>query len=92
MKKGKDKNQSDKLHTKSMMQNLFSQMPQFVFDGNREVVIEGSKGVLEYSENIVRINTNISVVCFEGKHLNLRCISPSELIIDGFITKIEFVV
>lgn len=58
--------------------------------GNREAVLEGSRGVLEYSTEVVRVNTDGMIVSFFGRELDLRCISPSALIIGGFITGIEF--
>ena len=64
--------------------------PCMELSGNREVVLEGSRGVLEYSPETVRINTAGMIVSFYGRDLDLRCISPSALIIGGFITKIEF--
>ena len=33
-----------------------SVLPRMEFCGNREVTIDGSKGVLEYDENLIRIN------------------------------------
>lgn len=75
----------------SLSQALFAQLPEFSFLGNEEVVIEGSKGVLEYTEELVRVNTGVYIVCFYGRGLNLRCISSTELIIDGYISKVEFV-
>lgn len=66
--------------------------PCVEFSGNREVVIEGSKGVLEYSTDCVRVNTACMVITLNGRELNLRCISDSALIIDGFITSVEFTV
>lgn len=91
MKKNKTTDNSEYKH-RGISQTLFSQLPEFSFLGNREVVIEGSKGVLEYSEELIRINTKIAVVCFFGRQLNLKCISSTELIIEGFITKVEFVI
>ncbi len=76
----------------SAMQGIFGDFPHLEFSGNREVVVEGAKGVLMYSEEAIRVNTSLGLLCFEGRGLNLRCISPSELIVDGFITKLEFVV
>lgn len=90
MRKPKEKSAlPEKRNTEFM--NLFSDLPGFSFTGNREVVIEGSKGVLQYSEEIIRINTTLGLVCFEGRGLNLKCISETELIIIGFITKVEFI-
>ena len=64
--------------------------PCIEFSGNREVVIEGSRGVLEYATDRIRINTSCMVVTLTGRGLNLRCISESSLIVDGFITGVEF--
>lgn len=89
----KQKSEHSDLHKKrdSLIQNLFADIPELSFHGNSEIVVEGCRGVLEYSEEVIRINTSIGLICFEGRGLNLRCISPSELIIDGFVTKVEFV-
>jgi sporulation protein YqfC len=66
--------------------------PCIELSGNREAVIEGSKGVLEYSTECVRVNTGGMVVTLSGRELDLRCISSSSLIIRGFITGLEFAV
>ena len=65
-------------------------VPCIELSGNRELLIEGSRGVLEYSPETVRINTEGMILSCFGRELNLRCISASALIIDGFITKLEF--
>ena len=64
--------------------------PCIELSGNREAVLEGSRGVLEYAPEIVRVSTAGMIVSFFGRDLDLRCISPSALIVGGFITKIEF--
>lgn len=88
MKKSKD----SKVPNRSVTQTLFSELPQLEFNGNKEVIIEGSRGVLEYSEELIRINTTHGLICFSGRNLNLKCISSSELIINGFISEVEFLV
>ena len=52
--------------------------------------MEGSKGVLEYSAERIRVNTADMIITFSGRELDLKCISDSALIIDGFITDIGF--
>ena len=66
--------------------------PCIELSGNREVLIEGSRGVLEYSPETVRINTSDMILSVFGRGLDLRCISESALIIDGFVTRLEFTV
>ena len=57
---------------------------------NREAMIEGSKGVLEYRDNIIRIALKEFIVSFSGRNLKLKCISPTSLTIEGIILGIEF--
>lgn len=64
--------------------------PCLELSGNRELLIEGSKGVLEYTAENVRVNTGGMILTVAGRELNLRCISDSALIIDGFITSLTF--
>ena len=66
--------------------------PCIEVSGNREILIEGSKGVLEYTDESVRVNTDSMMLTVCGRGLNLRCISDSALIIDGFITSLSFAV
>lgn len=67
-------------------------MPILEFSGNRQVTIEGSTGVLQYESEVIKINTKIMIIAFYGRNLNLKSISPMTVIIEGFITKTEFVV
>lgn len=59
--------------------------------GNREVVFEGSKGVLEYSETSIKINTGKYIVGFCGRGLYIKCLTDHDMIIQGFITSIEYI-
>ncbi|MBQ9679398.1 MAG: YabP/YqfC family sporulation protein [Ruminococcus sp.] len=66
--------------------------PCIELSGNREILVEGSKGVLEYTAETVRVNTQGMILTICGRELNLRCISDSALMIDGFITSLSFTV
>lgn len=64
--------------------------PSLEFLSNREVTVEGSRGVLSYSEEEIKVNTEGMTVSFFGRGLNLKCISPIALSVSGFITRVEF--
>lgn len=66
--------------------------PCIELSGNRELLIEGSKGVLEYTPDMIRVNTAGMILTISGRELNLLCISDSALMIDGFITSLSFTV
>ena len=64
---------------------------RFEMSGNREVSIDGCCSILEYDENVIRLNTGKMVTCFFGRNLNIRCMTPDSMVVEGFITSIEFV-
>ena len=77
------------LFSKNVM-NMFSQKPNIEISSNTWAVIEGSKGVMEYSDKIIRINLGDFTVAFIGRDMSLKCISPTSMEIEGFFTNIEF--
>ncbi len=67
------------------------QMPTHMeINGNREVIMEGCRGVLEYDTDVVRIRTNRMTVRFTGRSLVIKCLTVDSLVVEGFITGIEF--
>mgnify|MGYP005837179771 CR=1 len=59
-------------------------------NGNREVIVEGCGGVMEYSEETVRVKTGRLVAKFTGRNLKIKCLTGDSLVVEGFITKLEF--
>lgn len=64
---------------------------RFEMTANREVTIEGCRGILQYDENLIRLNTGKMVTSFCGRNLTIKCLTPDSLIVEGFITSIEFI-
>lgn len=62
----------------------------FEINGNKEAIIEGCKCILQYDENIVRISVKGMAVSFYGRNLIIKCLTEDSLIVQGFITSIEF--
>jgi sporulation protein YqfC len=58
--------------------------------GNREAVIEGCCGILEYGDGVVRIRTQERIVRFTGRGLVIRCMTEDALVVTGYILQIEF--
>lgn len=60
-------------------------------NGNHEVVVDGCGGVLEYDSDVVKIKTGKQIVRFTGRGLNIKCLTADSLIVEGFLTGIEFI-
>lgn len=63
----------------------------FEMNGNREVIVEGCRGILQYDENIVKISVKKMSVAFFGRNLSIKCMDVDSLVITGFVTSIEFI-
>jgi sporulation protein YqfC len=57
---------------------------------NREIIIEGCKSIEEYDENMVKIKVKKMLVCFFGRDLEIKCLTFDSLVVEGFVTSIEF--
>ena len=67
-------------------------LPLITLIGHEDMTIENFKGILEYSEERIRINTTTGIVMVEGKKLVLKQVTSDNIGIAGIIGKIEFLV
>lgn len=58
--------------------------------GNQEAVVDGCKGVLEYDDSCIRLNTGSLVLRFTGQSLSIQSMQLNQAIITGTIAGIEF--
>ena len=58
---------------------------------NRQIIFEGSKGVIEYNNSSIKINTGKYIVAFSGRSLHISSMNEYDLMIEGFITSIEYI-
>ena len=70
--------------------DILSGMAHLELSGNREAVVDGCRGVLEYDENVIRLTTGKLTIRFTGRGLELRNLKRASVIIQGYFTSIEF--
>ena len=68
---------------------VYSNEPKVVVTGFDELIIENFKGILEYEEFFVRINTYIGIININGYNLNLENMTNDDLKVRGKIESIE---
>jgi sporulation protein YqfC len=64
--------------------------PKVTAIGRGEVLIENFKGIMDFGDGIIRINTNNGVITVTGSSLKIREITSEEIIIGGKISNIEY--
>ena len=98
MKKRKETNQ--KLKGQKLKQgftNIFElpkeitlNLPLVTIIGNDELNIENYKGIIEYTDDIIRINTTCGVIKIIGRKLEIKQITAESMKISGVINNFEY--
>ena len=65
-------------------------LPEIELLGNKEAVIEHCQGVLEYNDKVIRLNTGKLNLKFTGRNLQLKSMTDSSVVVEGYFTSIEF--
>ncbi|NLW40239.1 MAG: sporulation protein YqfC [Tissierellia bacterium] len=64
-------------------------LPKIVVVGNIQVNISNHKGIVEYTQETLRVNSSIGLIKICGTNLELKTILSEEIIVKGNIEKIE---
>jgi len=73
-------------------EEVVSDRPKITTVGWKEVFIENYRGIIEFTNEIVRINSNYGVITITGKNMKIREITSEDVIITGDIENIDYVV
>ena len=65
-------------------------LPQVIVTGRDEVNIENYKGIKEYTETKVAVNTSAGLLVVEGKKLHLRQITVENIVVTGIIDSFRY--
>ena len=57
---------------------------------NREVLIDGCRGLLEYGDEKIRVNVGNGVVQLVGRGLEIKSLSYTNVVISGYILSVAF--
>lgn len=72
-----------------MPQEVYTDTPKLTITGFDEIVIENFKGILEYEEYYIRINTALGIININGYELNLENMTNDDLRVTGKIESID---
>lgn len=70
-------------------QEVCFNVPKITITGFDELIIENFKGILEYEEFFVRINTHIGIININGYQLGLENMTNDDIKVTGKIESIE---
>ncbi len=65
-------------------------MPKMVVIGNVSMFVENHKGMVDYDENNVRINTGNGIIGIKGSGLEVIEVTSENMLVRGNFTEIDF--
>ena len=68
---------------------IYTNIPNFIITGFEDMIIDNYKGILEYEDYYVRVNTYIGIVNIHGFNLRLEKMTEDNIKIIGKIESIE---
>lgn len=70
-------------------QEVYSNEPKIIINGFKELIIENYKGILEYEDFLVRINTYLGIMNINGYNLNLETMTNDDIRVTGRIESVD---
>lgn len=68
---------------------VYCNIPNLIITGFEDMIIENYKGIMEYEDFFIRINTSIGIVNVHGINLNLEKMTEDNIKVTGKIESIE---
>lgn len=72
-------------------EEILLNLPTSYLYGNKKIEIYNFKGLIEYTLEKIRINTNIGVLIIEGLELEIKIMTAEEIHIMGNIMQVSYV-
>ena len=85
----KSKRKNEILNMLEVPKEINSYNPKITILGFDEILIENYKGILEYEEFYIKINTEIGAININGFNLSLKQITDDDILIKGKIESLD---
>lgn len=80
----------NKFNFLEMPREVISTDPKITILGFNQILIENYKGILEYQEFFIRINTHIGIININGFNLSLEEMTTDDIVVKGKIENVDF--
>ncbi len=81
---------TDKRLKNKIVSELFTDEPRIEMLGNREMIIDGCKGVVEYDETLIKLSLGNNVISISGDDLVISSFDNNVAVISGQVCGISF--
>ena len=71
--------------------DVIGNFPRTEIIGKSNVCVENFRGILDYSENCVKVNTTVGIIKIDGDSLYIESITDEGISVKGNIVRVEYV-
>lgn len=77
--------------TLDLPKEVIVNLPNINLIGDNEIEVENHKGIVEYSLNVVRLNSSIGIILIKGNNFLIKEISEDAIKLIGSIKSLEII-
>lgn len=70
--------------------DAFTDMMRLEIAGNRELIVENYKGIMQYEKDIIKVSSGRFILVLKGSNMEIKNMNETGLLIAGEFTGIEF--
>lgn len=90
--KNKEKNTAEKIaDALDLPLDVLRDIPRIEIFGCSRINVENFRGILDYGENSIKINSNTGIIKIDGDGLLIESISDEGVFVQGRILRVEFI-
>jgi len=71
-------------------QDIVLDLPRITMLGNKQLLVENHKGIIEYTPSLVRIKLNQGEILVSGKNLTLCNLQLEQILVEGTVGEIKY--
>jgi len=71
-------------------QDIVLDLPRITMLGNKQLLIENHKGIIEYNPSLVRIKLNQGELIVAGKDLTLGDLQIEQILVEGTVEDVKY--
>lgn len=74
----------------NLPQDTIMDIPSIRIIGNNQIAIENHKGIIEYTNSLLRLKSKSGIIKITGSELKIMEISEEEISVNGIINSVGF--
>lgn len=72
-----------------MPSDIMLDLPKLILIGQKELWLENHRGIIEYSQTVIRVNSTVGQITIKGNGLMLKNLKTDQMMVEGTISAVS---